>query len=101
MEEVAKGIEAPEEHNFILGFEVQSKSVVFNSGYCRPATIQEVILWQEYQRARADHQSACTSLWDMYCAGTGKTIESFNGINSENPVEDVRNHRLELERNAR
>lgn len=85
----------PERSDYLLGFEVQDDKVVHNSNYPRPATPEEMVLWQEYTRMKDDYLRSCKHAWEMYQAGTGKTIETFTGI-SISTVEDVREERNRL-----
>lgn len=95
---MAQVIIPPKPHNFILGFEVQGSKVVFNSGYIRPASEQEKIIWGEYKRAKEDHTKACETTWEMYQAGTGTNMDTFQGIQSGSPIDDIRNERNNLVR---
>lgn len=94
--DVGGTFEPPKRSDYLLGFEVQGDSLVHNSNYPRPATAEEKILWAEYKRVREEYTKACTDLWSMYQAGTGQNIHTFEGVNTENPIEDVRTERNRL-----
>lgn len=86
----------------LLGFEVEHEPdnnrhmLIRDNWTIRPASPEEVILWAEWKRARADHQSACHYFWATYQAGTGKTLATFNGVDQAGPVEEVRTERNNL-----
>jgi hypothetical protein len=72
--------------------------VRFTNGKKRVATETEIELWQDAQRHKADHQAACSNYWEMYCAGTGKNIETFDGVDGATPEDEVRAYRESLEK---
>jgi hypothetical protein len=75
--------------------------VRFTNGKKRVATETEVELWQDAQRYKADHQKACENYWDLYCAGTGKDIKTFDGVDGLTPEDEIRTYRESLEAKVR
>lgn len=53
-------------------------------------------LWCEAVKLRIDHAGACKLAWDLYAAGTGVTLKSFNGMPSGEPAAHVREERKRL-----
>lgn len=83
-------------YNGILGFVLENDQVCHNNGGVRPATDVEKILWAEWQRVKVDHNTACQHYWEIYQAGTGKTIDTFDGVTGSSPTEEVRKERNRL-----
>jgi hypothetical protein len=75
--------------------------VRFVDGKSRPATETEVELWQLAMGYKDNFEGACKNYWDTYCAGTGKTMETFAGVDGKTPEDEVRNHRQSLQRRIR
>jgi hypothetical protein len=72
--------------------------IKFTNGTVRPATDTELELWQLAQGYKDHFTGACQSYWAAYCAGTGKNIDTFDGVAASSPEEEIKQVRLELQR---
>jgi hypothetical protein len=70
--------------------------VRFDNGATRPASESEVELWQELERHKADHQSACELAWGLYSAAMGITVAPFDGLLGPDPITVVKAERKRL-----
>jgi hypothetical protein len=55
-------------------------------------------VYTEMARRHDEYQKACVSLWEVYAAATGETVDSFRGVPGGNPVTHVLRRRLKAEK---